>query len=294
MGKYSYLFAAVIIAVSSLFISSCKKQSYIKLAFEEKMVQSKGETFTVSVESSSNWIVKEDEEITWCSISKVNNSEAKIVVLPNNTYDIRSAIFRFQCEDVQASLVITQSLPANILSYTSSDENVINPRISAFSSDIKSNEYKDGYGVITFSSDINGIGYDAFFNCTSLTSIIIPEGVTSIGGCAFEGCTSLTSITIPEGVISIGSGAFEGCTSLTSITLPETLTFIGDDTFKGCTSLASVYCKPRLPPSINKRGCMFDNNAPERKIYVPVHLVALYKIYTGWSDYSSSIVGYNF
>ncbi|MDE6773738.1 MAG: leucine-rich repeat domain-containing protein, partial [Treponemataceae bacterium] len=58
---------------------------------------------------------------------------------------------------------------------------------------------------------------NAFYGCTSLTSITIPKGVTSIGVRAFEGCTSLTSVTIGDDVTEIGEYAFYDCTSLTTI-----------------------------------------------------------------------------
>ena len=81
------------------------------------------------------------------------------------------------------------------------------------------------------------IGDYAFKDCSSLTSITIPNGVTSIGRSAFSDCSSLASITIPNGVTSIGSNAFRGCKSITSITLPDSVTSIGEDAFRDCDKL---------------------------------------------------------
>ena len=80
----------------------------------------------------------------------------------------------------------------------------------------------------------------AFSGCTGLTSITIPNSVTSIGGRTFEGCTGLTSVTIPNSVTSIGGGAFSGCKGLTSITIPNSVTNIHDGAFANCSSLISV------------------------------------------------------
>ena len=78
---------------------------------------------------------------------------------------------------------------------------------------------------------VTSVGSAAFKNCTSLTSITIPEGVMSIGEGAFQYCNRLTSITIPDGVTSIGARAFEYCYGLTSISIPESVTSYGSYVF---------------------------------------------------------------
>jgi hypothetical protein len=93
---------------------------------------------------------------------------------------------------------------------------------------------------ITIPQGVTSIGNYAFEGCSSLTSITIPEGVTSIGNCAFQDCSSLTSIHIPDGVTSIGGGAFDGCSYLTSISIPEGVTSIENYTFEDCSSLTSI------------------------------------------------------
>ena len=84
------------------------------------------------------------------------------------------------------------------------------------------------------------IAEEAFRECSSLTSIIIPNSVTSIGDYSFSGCSSLNSVTIPNSVISIGDYSFSGCSSLNSVTIPNNVISIGDYSFFGCSSLTSV------------------------------------------------------
>ena len=103
---------------------------------------------------------------------------------------------------------------------------------------------------ITIPDSVTSIGYFAFEDCTSLTNITIGNSVTSIGSSAFSGCTSLTSVTIPNSVTSIGDSAFYGCSSLTSITIPNSVTSIGDYTFYGCSKLTSV----TIPDSVTSIG----------------------------------------
>ena len=91
--------------------------------------------------------------------------------------------------------------------------------------------------VITSSNYIpNGV----FYGCTGLTSVTIPNSVTSIGNSAFDGCKGLASVDIPNSVTSIGNSAFNGCTGLTSVTIPNSVTSIGNSAFYHCSSLTTV------------------------------------------------------
>ena len=103
---------------------------------------------------------------------------------------------------------------------------------------------------VILGNSVVSIGTYAFYNCSNLTSIHIPESVTSIGDYALRSCKSLSSIYIPEGVTSIGNYAFYYCTSLTSVYIPEGVTSIGERMFEQCSSLTSVY----IPEGVTSIG----------------------------------------
>ncbi|MCR5068592.1 MAG: leucine-rich repeat protein [Prevotella sp.] len=100
-----------------------------------------------------------------------------------------------------------------------------------------SNEYSGNVAIpktVTYNSktySVAGIGDYAFYGCSGLTSITIPNSVTNIGDYAFYGCSGLTSVTIPNSVTNIGDYAFDGCSGLTSIIIPNSVTSIGSGAF---------------------------------------------------------------
>ena len=112
---------------------------------------------------------------------------------------------------------------------------------------------------------VSSIG-PAFNGCTSLSSISIPDSVTSIGFCAFNGCTSLSSISIPDSVTRIGDNAFAFCYSLTAADIGSSVKSIGNYAFYWCTSLASV----TIPDSVTSIGnCAFYGCTSLSSISIP-------------------------
>ena len=319
------------------------------------------------------------------------------------------------------NIATNEEVPSNELWYTSTDGNIVEPyNPTAFNVAIRSNEYANGQGVITFDGDITLISAEAFRECNTLESISLPDGITEVVEGSFRGCSNLTSFssklatanrralivdktlvafapkgvtkyTIPAGVARIGAytfaystelldvtigngvevigawsftrcselkrayiassvhtieeGAFSYCNKLviegdnyesvdggirdkdgkwrgpidipddgkievgkgtitigegavrnndgvTEVTIPESVQEIEAWAFMGCTSLEKVICKPTTPPAaIFTDGLWqaFDENAPERKIYVPAASLDTYKAANGWKDYADSI-----
>jgi hypothetical protein len=149
---------------------------------------------------------------------------------------------------------------------------------------------------------VTSIGDSAFFDCTSLTSVTIPNSVTSIGEGAFGRCNSLTAIMVdtrnsfysdldgvlfnqslttlvqypggiagayivPNSVTSIGQGAFYYCASLTHVTIPNSVSSIGNFAFPDCTNLTSVYFWGNAP-SLGGQY-VFDNDNHATVYYLP-------------------------
>ncbi|MFZ2656415.1 MAG: leucine-rich repeat protein [Victivallales bacterium] len=106
-------------------------------------------------------------------------------------------------------------------------------------------------GSYTIPASVKTIANSSFFDCSKLTRIIIPGGVTSIGGGAFCGCTGLTGgMTIPDGVTSIEVNTFYYCTNLTGVTIPDSVASIGEAAFFDCYKLTSV----TIPGSVTSIG----------------------------------------
>ncbi len=103
---------------------------------------------------------------------------------------------------------------------------------------------------VVIPDNITSIGYSAFDDCYALASINLPSTITFIDGAAFSDCRSLTSITLPEGIPSMGDWFFDNCTGLTEIIIPNSVTSIGRSAFEGCSGLTSV----TIPENVTSIG----------------------------------------
>ncbi len=102
------------------------------------------------------------------------------------------------------------------------------------------------FNELKFFTGLTTINNNAFYNCSQLRSVIVPNGVTTLESYAFQLCTSLESVTLPTTLTEIKSNAFRNCSALTAIEFPEGLTTIGEYAFYGCTSLFSIF----IPASV--------------------------------------------
>ena len=190
-----------------------------------------------------------------------------IIYVPNNLVEQYKNKWVNYSNQIQGNG--TEYTTTTTIHYTTSDASLLDiPNI-----DIIRNEYNDGIGVIEFWGTLKTIRDNMFKDNTLLTSITIPDSVTSIGNNAFSGCSSLTHITLPNNVTSIGNNAFSGCSSLTGeLVIPDSVTSIESYAFSGCSSLTKI----TIPDNIKQingstfSGCtnLLSINIPSSVTYI--------------------------
>ncbi len=143
------------------------------------------------------------------------------------------------------------------------------------SSDFEFEESEDGYKVFAYigsktevavpsaynNKAVTAIGEDAFFDCTRIRKVVLPDTITEIGKNAFNNCVKLKEIVLSQKLVTICENAFYKCSELTSITIPDSVTSIGSSAFYDCSGLTNVTIGSGVT-SIGKSafyGCRFTS-----------------------------------
>jgi len=161
------------------------------------------------------------------------------VTIPDTVSSVADYAF-YNCPSIR-----TVSLPSSFLPLRrifSDYQSITSVTIANSSTNIPDYAFADCTSLtsVMLPTQIQTVGYAAFFNCLSLHAISLPMSIVSLGDWAFSCCTALESVTLPKNLQLIGSRAFSYCDSLTSITIPVTVTHIGDWAFAWSPNLASV------------------------------------------------------
>ncbi|MDO4933690.1 MAG: leucine-rich repeat domain-containing protein [Prevotella sp.] len=137
---------------------------------------------------------------------------------------------------------------------------------------------------INFRSNPLTYAHNLYLNGELVTDLVIPEGVTSDMNLAFARCTSLTSVVIPNSVTSIGR-AFDSCINLTSITIPSSINNINPLAFNR-SGLTSIKLLNTNPPTVSD-GSFYDTNIYQATLYVPIEAVETYRTTDPWKNFTN-------
>ena len=139
-------------------------------------------------------------------------------------------------------------------------------------------------GGILIPADVTRIGESAFEDCRSMDSVVFAGNkVEEIGAWAFYNCHSLRSLTLPEGVEEVGLAAFYGCTYLNELTIPSTMKKIADNGFAGCEKMQTMYVNALVPPTIEAKT--FEDVNRATPVFVPKGTLERYQADEYWSEF---------
>lgn len=140
---------------------------------------------------------------------------------------------------------------------------------------------------IDIPNTVTSIGNSAFSGCTSLESLTLPNSVTSIGQRAFASCRKLTSIRIPNGVTRLPDETFVHCASLKSVTIPASVTELGRYVLSSCKALTSIFVEAETPPAVEAYSFFtVDKSIP---LHVPYGKGEAYRRADGWKEFTNII-----
>ncbi len=210
--------------------------NYFNQLSEQGLVVGASNDKTGNIKYGGDWILESTgtdvKPVYWTNLIETYSELLDTVTINHIVYDLDSsnynAIIVEWDEGINSDIIIPSTITVNGNNYT-----VVSIGDWAFFDCTSLTSVTIGNGVET-------IGVGAFSDCTSLQSVTIGDSVETIGSSAFRNCTSLTSVTIGDSVQTIGNSAFRNCVSLTSVTIGDSVQIIGGFAFRNCVSLTSV------------------------------------------------------
>lgn len=139
-------------------------------------------------------------------------------------------------------------------------------------------------GEYIFPSNVKSVGFNAFYFCDWISSVVVNEGLERIEDQGFYDCDNLKEISLPEGFVSIGNYAFTDCISLENIQLPSTINKIGAGAFLRCTAIKSTKCFSSVPPE-TQPDAFRESSIAQAVLYVPAQYVDLYRETAPWNQF---------
>ena len=199
-----------------------------------------GEGIVLGAESTSFYIAVPPQSFEQGITVEIKDSEELTMTLSTDAAITleRNHIQPMAVAEFEADKVLVN----NVIRYTATDKVTKGWTFDDFGANILSHEWDSttGEGTITFDNEIWPIGERAFYDCDSLTSITIPDGVITMGDEVFSSCDNLTSVTLGKYLTTISYATFAYCFKLTNISIPNYVTEIENYAFRNCESLASI------------------------------------------------------
>lgn len=169
----------------------------------------------------------------------------KTIIIPGSVAEIGSAAFK-GCTALRS---VTIKDGESVLSFSATAEDTFEDcpiqtlylgRNIAYERNVSPFGYKTSLNELTIGESVTKINDGAFYGCTGLPSVLIPDAVTEIDVCAFSHCSALSSVTIGNGVTEIGDNAFYCCDALESMIIPQSVVSIGSWAFSDCINMESL------------------------------------------------------
>ena len=150
----------------------------------------------------------------------------------------------------------------------------------------------DGNGMLSYEeaaavTDLGSV-FEDNADITSFDELQYFTSLTTIGDNAFFGCSKLASITLPENIVSIGDYAFASCKALTTFTIPANVSEIGSNAFRACTGLTDVYCLPQEVPT-TASNAFYNANIGNATLHVVVSSYNAYKAAMPWKNFKNML-----